>query len=97
MTNIIIAFENISGVTLDQMRTGNIKPRYKYLSTHMLFYIKMDRKLISKDYLVDNGHKADAPDSITYLRVVSRDIVRISFLISPLNFLGICACDTGNA
>ena len=47
--------------------------------------------------MVADGHKRDAPDSIKYLSVVSRDIVRIAFIIASLDDLDICACDTGNA
>ena len=40
-----------------------------------------------------NGHKTDAPDSITYSSVLSRDSVRIYFLIASFNDLNICACN----
>ena len=62
----------------------------------MIFYIKMDGKFTRKALLVANGHKTDAPASITYSSVVSRDIVRVSLLIVSLNDLDICACDISN-
>ena len=30
MTSVIITFENLDGMTLEKMRTGKIKPGYKY-------------------------------------------------------------------
>ena len=46
---------------------------------------------MSKAYFVANGHKMDASSSITYLSVVSRDIVRIDFLNASFNDLDIFA------
>ncbi len=44
-----------------------------------------------------NGNEADAPASITYSSVVSRDSIRILFLIAGLNNLNILAADVTNA
>ena len=43
------------------------------------------------------GHKTEAPSSITYSSVVSRDSVRIALTIAALNGLDILACDIQNA
>ena len=77
------------------MQTAKIKPGYKYCSTHMVFDIKLDRKFTRKTRLVTNGHKTDAPASITYSIMVSRGIIRMDFIIVSLNELDICACDIG--
>ena len=61
----------------------------------MVFYIKKDGNFTRKAQLVENGHNADAPASITYSSVASREIVRIYFLIASLNELDICACYIG--
>ena len=66
---------------LEQMQTGKIKPGYKYCSTHMIFDIKLDRNFTSKTRLVTDGHKTNAPASITYFNVVSRGRIMIEFLI----------------
>ena len=63
----------------------------------MVFDIKMDDKFTRKALLVANIRKADAPASITYSSVVSRDSIMISLLIASLNNLDICACDIGNS
>ena len=43
------------------------------------------------------GHVTDPPESMTYSSVVSRESVRIIFLIAALNDLDILAADIGNA
>ena len=96
MTNLRIAFEKLDGVTPEQILTGKIKLGYNYCSTNMLFDIKMDGNFTRKDHLVANGHKTNAPGSITYPSVVSTDIYRIVFIIVSLNNLDICACEIGN-
>ena len=96
MANVKITCDKLDGVMPEQMRTRKFKPGYKYCSTHMIFDIKMYWEFTRKDCLVSNGHKTDAPFSITYLSVVSRDIVRVAFLVGSLNYLDICDCDIGN-
>ena len=46
---------------------------------------------------VASGHTTEAPSSITYSSVVSRDSIRIAFLIAALNDLDIMSCDLENA
>ena len=63
----------------------------------MVFDIKMDGKFTRKARFVAGGHTTDTPASITYSSVVSRDSVRIAFLIAALNDLDVWAADIGNA
>ena len=63
----------------------------------MIFNIKMDGQFTWKAWLVANGHKTNAPSSIMYLSVTSRDSVRIVFMIAALNNLEVMACNIGNA
>ena len=72
MPNIRISFLKVNGVTPDQMRTDNIKSGYKYCSNHIIIYNKIYEKFTRKALSVANGRKKDAPDTITYLSVVSR-------------------------
>ena len=37
MTNVRILFENIDGVTPDEMRKGKINPGYEHVNMHMEF------------------------------------------------------------
>jgi hypothetical protein len=62
---------------------------------HMIFDIKMD--FTRKARLVAGGHVTDPPSSITYASVVSRDSVRLAFLIAALNDLDILGADAQNA
>ena len=63
----------------------------------MIFDIKMDGKFTCRVRLVAGGHKMAPPSSITYSIVVTRESVRLVFLISGLNDLDMCACDIGIA
>jgi hypothetical protein len=50
-----------------------------------------------KARLVANGNQTEAPPTLTYSSVVSRDSVRIALLIASLNELQLLACDIQNA
>ena len=65
------------------------------IGVHMVFDIKPD--FTRKARLVAGGHVTDPPSSITYASVVSRESVRIAFLLAALNGLDIMAADIGNA
>jgi hypothetical protein len=50
-----------------------------------------------KASFVAGGHLTEAPGSITYASVVSRDSIRLAFLIAGLNDLDVLAGDVTNA
>ena len=89
MKNVRIAFEAWDG--------DGIPPGYKKIECHMIFDIKLGENYRRKVRLVAGGHQTDAPTTITYSSVVSRDSVRIAFLLAALNDLDIFACDIQNA
>jgi hypothetical protein len=62
---------------------------------HMIFDIKCD--FTRKARFVAGGHRTDAPSQLTYSSAVTRDSVRIAFLIAALNDIDILAADIGNA
>lgn len=62
---------------------------YKELTCHMIFDIKLDGNFTRKARFVANGSTVDSPKSLTYSSVVSRDSVRIAFLMASLNGLDI--------
>ncbi len=70
-------------------------PGYQKIPYHFVFDIKMD--FTRKARLVAGGHVTDVPSVMTYSSVVSRDSVRIMFMIAALNDLDIMAGDIGNA
>ena len=50
-----------------------------------------------KARFVADGHKTDPPATLTYASVVSRDPVRLFFLLAALNDLKVAACDIEGA
>jgi hypothetical protein len=61
----------------------------------MIFDIKMD--FTRKARYVAGGHMTNPPSSLTYSSVVSRDSVRIAFVLAALNDINLLATDIGNA
>jgi hypothetical protein len=61
----------------------------------MIFDVKMD--LTWKARFVAGCHLTETPTSITYSSVISRDSIRLAFVLATLNDLEIIACDIENA
>ena len=69
---------------------------YKEIRCHLIFDVKADT-LQRKARFVAGGHMTDPPKDTVYSSVVSRDSVRLFFLIAALNDLDIMSCDVQNA
>lgn len=98
MKKVMVAFDYDESVTPQQIRDGLAKNGYvgfQEIKCHMIFDVKMD--LTRKARFVAGGHMTEPPASITYSSVVSRDSVRLAFLLAALNGIDIMACDIGNA
>ena len=63
----------------------------------MIFDIKMDGNFNSKSRFVASGHTTYLIASIIYSSVVSKDSVRIIFMLTALHELDVCATNIGNA
>jgi hypothetical protein len=87
MKNVAIAFEFTDDDTIPSF--------FKRIDCHMIFDVKMD--LTRKARFVAGGHQTETPKESTYSSVVSRDSVRIAFIIAALNDLEILAADVQNA
>jgi hypothetical protein len=87
MKNVMIAFEFNND--------DKVPPGYKFIKCHMVFDVKMD--LTRKARYVAGGHMTDPPKDSSYSSVVSRDSVRLAFLLAALNDLDILAADIQNA
>jgi hypothetical protein len=87
MINVQPAFEFRDG---DKIPVG-----YKHIDCHMVFDVKLD--LTRKARYVAGGHQTDPPKDMVYASVVSRDSVRIAFLLAALNDLEILSADVQNA
>lgn len=68
---------------------------FQNIECHIIFDVKID--FSRKARFVAGGHMTEAPASLTYSSVVSRDSVKIAFLYGALNDLDIMACNIGNA
>jgi hypothetical protein len=87
MANNAIAFE---------FRDGDVIPiGYKHIDCHMIFDIKSN--LTWKAQFVAGGHQTDPPKESIYSSVVSRDSIRIAFMLAALNDLEVLAADIQNA
>jgi hypothetical protein len=73
----------------------NLPVGSQWIPFHMIFDIKCD--FTRKARFVAGGHWTDVSSQLTYSSVVTRDSVRIAFLIAALNELYILAADVGNA
>jgi hypothetical protein len=75
MTKVKVAFKRWDKGTLEEARNGKILVGYQEIGCHMIFDIKMDSNFTRKARLVAGGHTTEAPASITYSSVVSREKV----------------------
>jgi hypothetical protein len=64
--------------------------------SHLIFDIKME-DFRRKSRYVAGGHTVNAPSSLTYASVVSRETVRVALTLAALNDLEVNACDIMNA
>ena len=83
-------------VALDVREDGQVPVGFKEISCHLVFDVKSDT-LERKARFVAGGHRTDPPKESTYSSVVSRDSVRLFFLLAALNDSDVLACDIQNA
>ena len=89
MKNVRVAFEILP--------EGERAPNgFQHVRCHMVFDIKME-DFKRKARLVAGGHTTEAPATLTYASVVSRETVRVALLVAALNDLDIWAADVMNA
>ena len=73
-----------------------IPPAYQRISCHFIFTIKMEN-FRRKARFVAGGHTTEAPATLTYASVVSRETVRIALTLAALNALEVKVGDIQNA
>jgi hypothetical protein len=97
MRKVRVAWKPKDGVTPQQVCAGNVQDMigFQEIKCHVIFNVKMD--FTRKACFVAGGHLTEAPGSITYSSVVSRDSIRLAFLIAGLNDLDVLAGDVTNA
>ena len=95
LKKVKVSWEAKRDLSIDDVRAGKALKGYKEIKVHMVFDVKMD--FTRKARLCAGGHVTDAPKGLTYSSVVSRDSVRLAFLIAELNGLKVLAGDVSNA
>jgi Reverse transcriptase (RNA-dependent DNA polymerase) len=84
-------------IALKVCENGEIPVMHKEIKCHLVFDIKSDT-LARKARLVAGGQMTDPPKDSTYSSVlVSRDSVRLFFLLAASNDMDVLACDIQNA
>jgi Reverse transcriptase (RNA-dependent DNA polymerase) len=96
-TRVCVVWMARDDVIPDKVRRGKVKDmiRYQEITCHMIFEVKPD--FTRKARFVANRLTTDSPSAMTYLSVVSRDSIRMMFLVAVLKDLDGFACDIGNA
>ena len=94
MEHVLPAFKD-ANCTLEDIKKHAALVGYQKIRCHLVFDVKMD--FTRKARFVAGGHVTDPPEFSTYSSVVSRETVRIAFLLAALNGLAVCAADIGNA
>jgi len=100
MKNVCIAFQKWDGGGPEDAKVASLSGSligFQEIRCHMIFDVKMDGDLTRKARFVAGGHTTDTPDTVTYSSVVSRESIRLAFLIAALNDLEIFAANIGNA
>lgn len=97
MSKVKIAWKTHEGHTPEQVRKGLATELsgYQEIGCHLVFDVKMD--FTRKARFVAGGHTTEAPSTITYSSVVSRDSIRLAFLIAALNGVDMMMCDMEGA
>lgn len=92
-----VAYEEVPDVKPEEVRKGEVPELtgFQEITCHIVFDVKMD--FTRKARFVANGAMTETPVGLCYSSVVSRDSVRIAFLVAALNDLDVLACDIGNA
>jgi hypothetical protein len=97
MGNVKLAYEANEKYSPEDVRTGKAPElsQYQEITCHLIFDVKMD--FTRKARFVANGAQTETPSSLTYSSVVSRESVKLAFLIAALNDLDVMSTDIGNA
>ena len=95
LSGVRVAFEQWNSGTIEEVQQGKKLIGFQEICCHMIFDIKMD--LTRKARFFAGGHTTETPSWLTYSSVVSRESVRIAFLIASLYDIDVCTADVDNA
>ena len=71
-------------------------PGYQNITSHMIFDVKMGKKIRIKAQFFADVHKTKTLAAMTFQSVLSKDLVRIALKIAALKDLDVLACDIQN-
>ena len=95
MENVRVDFEKISH-TLDEIMNGKCLPGFQDIGCIMIFDININEIFNGKARLVSGGHTTEPPTSTTYSSFISRDSVRVVFMLAAINDIDVYAAKIGN-
>jgi hypothetical protein len=97
MSKVKVAWNARDDITPDDVQSGKMKDMigFQEIGCHIVFDIKM--VFTRKARFCAGGHNTNTPVVMMYSSVVSRDSVRIGFMLAVLNGLDVMACDLENA
>lgn len=76
--------------------TENFQEGYSYIPYHMIFDTKFDgrrkTRLMARGYMVSDGPKEEV-----YSGVISMETIKITFMMTIMNNLEVCAADVSTA
>ena len=97
MSKAKVAYEEVKGCTKEEVRKGEVNSLkgFTEIRCHVIFDVKMD--FTRKARFVADGSKTETPSAVCYSSVVSRESVRLAFLVAAFHELDVFSCDIGNA
>jgi hypothetical protein len=92
-----VSYVPVDNATPKSMRANKVDELcgFQEIKCHIIFDVKID--FTRKARFVAGGHMTEAPNLLTYSSIVSRESVKIAFLVAALNNLDVMSCDIGNA
>ena len=97
MSKASVAYVPMNGITTQQVQSNQCDALrgFQEIQKHIIFDVKMD--FTRKVRFVAGVHMTEILSSVTYSSVVSRDSVKIAFLLAALKDIDVMACDISNA
>ena len=75
----------------------SLLPGHTFLKCHLVFDLKSDGSMQRKARFVAGGNMTGEPDCLTYASVVSRELIRLAFMLASLNGLDVLQADVEGA
>jgi hypothetical protein len=92
-----VSYVPVDNATPKSIRANKVDKIHGFqeIKCHIIFDVKIN--FTRKARFVAGGHMTKAPNLLTYSSIVSRESVKIAFLVAALKDLDVMSCDIGNA